>query len=77
MLEALRDVTRHGTECRSYGACSDLIRSGVEIDYVGASGPLDLDAAGDVTVATYAVVTYRDGEFQTLGLRDVALGPGE
>ena len=77
IMEALSDVTRHGTECRSYGECSDLIRSGVEIDYVGASGPLDLDEAGDVTVATYAVVTYQDGEFTTLALRDVVLGPGE
>lgn len=77
MMEALADITRHGTECRSYGECSDLIRSGIEVDYVGASGPLDLDEAGDVTAATYAVITYRDGEFATLALRDVVLGPGE
>ncbi|MCY4639355.1 MAG: ABC transporter substrate-binding protein [Chloroflexi bacterium] len=77
MMEALSDVTRHGTQCRSYGECSDLIRSGVEIDYVGVSGPIDFDGAGDVTVATYAVVTYRNGEFTTLALRDVALGPNE
>ena len=77
MMEALSDLTSHGTECRSYGECSDLLRSGSEIDYVGASGPIDFDEAGDVTVATYAVVTYRNGEFATLALRDVSLGPGE
>ncbi len=55
MMEVLPGITRDGRECRSYRVCSALIRSG--IDYVGESGPLDLNEAGDITRATYAIHT--------------------
>ena len=77
VMEGLSGITRGGIECSSYGQCSELIQNGVNIDYVGASGPINLDEVGDVTVATYAVVTYHNGEFATLALRDVDLRAGE
>jgi ABC-type branched-subunit amino acid transport system substrate-binding protein len=49
-----------GDEC--IGAdCLELVRAGKDIDYVGASGEIDFDAAGNVTTAHY--VTWRfDGK---------------
>jgi branched-chain amino acid transport system substrate-binding protein len=35
--------------------------AGRDIDYEGVSGPIDLDAAGDPSAASYATWTYRDG----------------
>ena len=43
------------------------LRGGREIDYQGASGPLDLDRAGDPTVAEFGVYSYRDGRMRTAG----------
>lgn len=37
------------------------LRRGEEIDYQGASGPLDLDSRGDPTAGVFGVYRYRDG----------------
>ena len=42
-----------------------LLRRGEDIDYQGASGPIDFDAQGDPTVGTYEVFRYgRGGRFE-------------
>ena len=44
------------------GAAVRALRRGAEIDYQGASGPLDLDHDGDPTVGVFGVYHYRDGQ---------------
>ena len=76
LLDAVGKVTDGGTECTSYAQCSDLIRDGDDIDYVGVSGPLNLDEVGDPTVATYIITTYTNGEFDRLRVAEVDLSSG-
>ena len=61
MIEALATLTDGGAECSSYGECAALIDAGTDIDYVGVSGPLNLDGVGDPTVGTYLIAQFRDG----------------
>jgi branched-chain amino acid transport system substrate-binding protein len=44
-----------------------LLRAGQQIDYEGASGPLDLADNGDPTSASYEVLTYESGAPQPSG----------
>ena len=67
VLAAVAGLTRGGEECASYGACAALLAEGRDIDYTGVSGPLNLDAAGDPTVAAYTLRGWADGG-QTLDL---------
>lgn len=76
ILEAVGKVTTGGAECTSYAECSELLRDGEDIDYVGVSGPVNLDAVGDPTVATYIVTTYTNGEFDRLRVTEVDLAAG-
>ena len=76
LLDAVGKVTDGGTECTSYAQCSDLIRGGEDIDYVGVSGPINLDEVGDPTVATYIITTYTNGEFDRLRVAEVDLSSG-
>lgn len=48
------------------------LQNGEDINYVGASGEIDLDDNGDPTVATYEIFEYRGGELR--GLRKVDVG---
>lgn len=43
------------------------LQSGQDIDYVGASGPVDLDERGDVTSGSYAVWQVKGGAIQLTG----------
>ncbi|MDE2695315.1 MAG: ABC transporter substrate-binding protein [Chloroflexota bacterium] len=76
LLEAVGGVTDGGTECTSYAECAELIDAGENIDYVGVSGPVNLDEVGDPTVGTYIITTYRDGEFHRLRVAEVDLASG-
>ena len=73
LIEAVLGITQGGTQCSSYAQCSELASDGVDIDYVGVTGRLDLDAVGDPTIAGYTVLTYANGEFVTLSLQEVDL----
>ncbi|WP_100446034.1 ABC transporter substrate-binding protein [Glycomyces xiaoerkulensis] len=67
-------VSRDGTECTSYSECVDLLADGEDIDYNGASGPVEFSEVGDVTAATIGIYEYQadntyeniDYNFQTL-----------
>lgn len=61
VLVAVAGLTRGGAECASYGECAALLAEGRDIDYTGVSGPLNLDAAGDPTVAAYTLRGWADG----------------
>ncbi|MFP4513616.1 MAG: ABC transporter substrate-binding protein [Acidimicrobiales bacterium] len=53
-----------GTECSTFEECIELIDAGEEIDYQGASGPIDLDGS-DPSVASYDINVYdENGELQ-------------
>lgn len=60
----INDLTRPpGTKCQTYEDCSALVASGEEIDYDGASGPLDFVDAGEPAQGVYDVFLYNeDGE---------------
>ena len=61
MLAAFGELTEGGVECRSYGECAALIAAGQDIDYVGVSGPLNFNAAGDPTVGSFGVYRFDNG----------------
>jgi ABC-type branched-subunit amino acid transport system substrate-binding protein len=56
----MNDVTRGGTKCTSFTECRDLIAAGEDIDYDGASGPLEFDGNGEPTIASYGLYTMGD-----------------
>ena len=70
IIEALGTLTDGGTECRTYADCSALLAEGENIDYVGVSGPLDLDGVGDPTVGNYAIAQFQDGVLVAVGSRE-------
>ena len=76
LIKAVGQVTDGGTECTSYAQCAELIDDGEDIDYVGVSGPINLDEVGDPTVATYIITTYTNGEFDRLRVAEVDLSSG-
>ena len=55
---AFNDVTRGGEKCSSYASCHALIMAGTDIDYDGASGPLDFVDAGEPGAGTYDKFEY-------------------
>ncbi|GAB3646830.1 ABC transporter substrate-binding protein [Glycomyces tarimensis] len=68
------DVSREGTKCSGFEECADLLADGEDIDYEGASGPIEFSPEGDVTAATIGIYEYQadntyvniDYLFQTL-----------
>ncbi len=54
----INGITRDGTKCNHYVECARLIEDGTDIDYDGASGPLEFSAVGEPTVAGYQLFRY-------------------
>lgn len=75
LIAAVPDITRSGQKCTTYGECAALLADGVDIDYDGASGPVELDDVGDTTVGRYAVAEVRGGTLEVVKIEDVVLGP--
>ncbi len=48
------------------------LQNGDDIDYVGASGPVDMDDAGDATAGVYDEYEYKNGAIATVGEVPVA-----
>ncbi len=71
IIDAIGDVTGGGTECTDYAECVGLLDDGEDIDYVGASGPLDLDDAGDPGFGRYAIGEFQDGSLKIVGSQDI------
>ncbi len=71
ILAEVQNVTRYGTKCFDYGECAALMAQGVDIDYDGVSGPLDLDEVGDISVGRFGVAQVRDGAFQVIRIQDI------
>jgi branched-chain amino acid transport system substrate-binding protein len=51
-------VTRDGEKCSSYADCLALVEAGTDIDYDGASGPLEFTDVGEPSAAVYDVYEY-------------------
>jgi len=52
------EVSSGGTKCQTYKQCSDLLKAGTDIDYQGASGPVDLTARHEPGNGVYDVWEY-------------------
>ena len=67
-VAAIGDVTQGGEKCSLFEDCFNLIMAGADIDYDGASGPLDYGPNNEPTVGTYDIFVYDDqGEATTVG----------
>ena len=72
-VDEIENVTGEGTECTSFEECKGLLESGEDIDYQGASGPLDIQGT-DPTFGRYAVGQFQDdGSLEIVGDQDVDL----
>jgi len=57
----MQAVTSGGTKCTGYQECADLLADGEDIDYDGASGPIEFNDTGSPSAATIGIYKY-DGE---------------
>jgi hypothetical protein len=62
---ALVDVSSGGTPVTSFEEGAQLLAEGEDIDYQGASGPVDLDDSGSVT-NSYSVQQVQEGAWQDI-----------
>jgi ABC-type branched-subunit amino acid transport system substrate-binding protein len=70
--DELEGVTSDGTECTSFQECVELLENGEDIDYVGASGPLNIERP-DPTFGRYAIGEFQGGDLVIVGDEDVDL----
>lgn len=73
IVSEMNGVTSGGTKCVSYEECVALIAAGEDIDFDGASGPLEFTDAGEPGVGTYDVYTY-DAEGNPVTDKQVVAG---
>jgi branched-chain amino acid transport system substrate-binding protein len=57
-VDHMISVTKDGTKCTSFADCFALVLAGEDIDYDGASGPLDFGDNGEPTIGTYDLYEY-------------------
>jgi branched-chain amino acid transport system substrate-binding protein len=70
MAAALPDVTSPGGDrytWRQLPEATEALRDGSDIDYQGASGPIDLDENGDPAAGTYLLYRYDGGDPEVIG----------
>lgn len=72
-VEEINGVTSGGTTCSTYAECLELIEDGEDIDYDGASGPLEFTDAGEPSNAVYDVFEY-DGAGESVTESQVEVG---
>ena len=58
VAEHIIEVTKDGTKCETFADCKELLENGEDIDYDGASGPIELGDTGSPTAATIGVYEY-------------------
>ena len=70
----INDVTRGGTKCSLYADCAKILLDGGDIDYDGASGPLDFSDAGEPTTGSYDIIQFNsEGAFDKVGFETETL----
>ena len=73
-VKHMDDVTIGGTTCTTYADCKKLIDAGTDINYDGASGPLDFTSVGEPSVGTYDVWKF-DNKGQVTTLKQTVVKP--
>ncbi|MGH3385567.1 MAG: ABC transporter substrate-binding protein [Nocardioidaceae bacterium] len=54
----LAEVTKGGEKCETYADCLELLEADEDIDYDGASGPIELNDTGSPSAATIGIFQY-------------------
>jgi branched-chain amino acid transport system substrate-binding protein len=67
------NVTQGGEKCSLFEDCFSLIMTGADIDYDGASGPLDYGPNDEPTIGTYDIFVY-DAEGVATTIEQVVQG---
>lgn len=71
--DEVNGVTKDGEECSSFEECKALIDDGTDINYQGASGPLDFTDDGEPGAASIEVYTFNDkGDLKTVRVQEVS-----
>jgi branched-chain amino acid transport system substrate-binding protein len=66
----LVDVSKGGTKCTTFSDCKSKLGAGEDIDYDGASGPVEFSDKGDPTEATIGIYQYqKDNKYINLEYR--------
>ena len=73
IIGQIQSVTGGGQKCFDYAQCAALIADGVDIDYDGVSGPLELDDVGDPGFGRYLIAEFIDGQLTVVDSRDADL----
>jgi ABC-type branched-subunit amino acid transport system substrate-binding protein len=69
MAEVVRDISAPPGRQLTWEQLPEAIRAlqdGQEIDYVGASGPIDMNDDGDPTAGVYDIFRYEDGDLNVV-----------
>jgi len=77
MADALIDITAPGGEEMSWQQLPDLInalQNGDDVDYVGASGAIDMNEDGDATAGVYDIYQYKGDGIDTIDEVEVNSG---
>ncbi|GAA3727148.1 branched-chain amino acid transport system substrate-binding protein [Spinactinospora alkalitolerans] len=59
-VDQMTAVTQGDEQCTGFAECRDILAEGGTVDYQGASGPLDFDENGDVTVASIMIYGFAE-----------------
>lgn len=74
-MDEINGVTRGGVKCTRYEECAQLVLDGQDIDYDGASGPLDFIDAGEPSTGTYDIGEYDgQGVFRSMDVVSLSFG---
>ncbi len=57
-VDEIIGVTRDGEKCSLVADCLEMVWAGTDIDYDGASGPLDFSPNGEPSTGVYNVIEY-------------------
>jgi ABC-type branched-subunit amino acid transport system substrate-binding protein len=57
-VDEIIGVTRDGEKCSLIADCLEMVWAGTDIDYDGASGPLDFSPNGEPSTGVYNVIQY-------------------
>ena len=57
-VDEIIGVTRDGEKCSLIADCLEMVWAGTDIDYDGASGPLDFSPNGEPSLGVYDIIQY-------------------
>ena len=73
IARALIDVSRTGSPCSQFAECKALIDDGRSIDYVGASGNVEIDENGDVGTGSFDIFRFEPSGLDTLDESNIVI----